>query len=63
MRPLRKFRKDRNWTLRDLADQVGVTEGQMSRIEREGTTSLDMALKLSNVTGLPPQHFKRELAA
>lgn len=59
--PLRAFRKSRaeKMTLRDLAEKVGVTEGQLSRIERDGTESLPMALKLAEITGLPVESFAK----
>lgn len=56
-RPLKTFRKTRGWTLKVLGDAIGVTEGQMSRIEREGTTSLPHALKLAELTKLPVETF------
>lgn len=61
--PLRKFRKDQGKTLDDLAPEVGVTAGQLSRIERQGTESLTTALKLSEVTGLPVEAFTRPASA
>lgn len=61
--PLRKFRRDRKLTLRDFAKQVGVSEGQLSRIEREGTTSLGRALSLAEKTGLAAEVFLRKETA
>lgn len=57
--PLRAYRASQSpkIPLRTLAEQIGVTEGQMSRIEREGTTSLPHAMKLSEITGLPVETF------
>lgn len=55
--PLRKYRRAISATQEQLAGKIGVTPGQVSRIEREGTTSLPMALKLADVTGLPPAAF------
>jgi transcriptional regulator with XRE-family HTH domain len=64
--PLRAFRtaKSPKMPLRELAAKIGVTEGQLSRIEREGTDSLPMAIKLAEITGLPVESFgKAERAA
>lgn len=64
-RPLKAFRKARGLRLKDLGQAIGVTEGQMSRIEREGTVSLPHALKLAEMTGLPIETFapKQDAAA
>lgn len=61
--PLRAFRKSQALTLDQLAPRLGVTAGQLSRIEREGTTSLEMALKLAELTGGDPSDFSRARAA
>lgn len=63
--PLRAFRQSQQprMPLRTLAERIGVSEGQLSRIERGGTTSLDMALKLASETGLPVEAFTRQSAA
>lgn len=50
--PLRQFRRREKLTLKQLSEQVGVTEGQLSRIEREGRTSFSTARKLAEATGL-----------
>lgn len=55
--PLRKYRRATGLTMEALADRVGVSPSQMSRIERKGTHSLPVALKLAGITGLPPQSF------
>lgn len=56
--PIRQARKERNWTLDDLAARLKISSGQMSRIERNGTTSLEHALTLSEALGLPVQTFR-----
>lgn len=61
--PLRAFRKAQAKTLKELADIVGVSEGQLSRIEREGTESLPMAMRLSEITNLPVETFAKRQAA
>lgn len=50
--PLRTRRKDLGLTLATLAERVGITQGQLSRIEREGRASLATAIKLEAVTGV-----------
>lgn len=57
--PLKAFRKRKKLPLQFFAEQLGVTVGQMSRIEREGTASLDHALKLQELTRLPVKTFAR----
>jgi len=61
--PLKAFRRNNGLKLRDLAEQIGVTEGQMSRIERNGTNSLSTALRIANVTGLPVAALEAKRAA
>jgi transcriptional regulator with XRE-family HTH domain len=60
--PLRQYRTDQGLTLRELADQVGVTEGQLSRIERERRTSWATARKIAEVTGLALEDIGQEAA-
>lgn len=61
--PLRAYRKSQGLTLRALATQLDISEGQLSRIETAGTTSLERALKLASVTKLPVEAFLRGAAA
>lgn len=58
MTPLREYRKAKKLTLHQLSKTVGVSEAQLSRIERFGTTSLDRALSLAAHTGLRPEDFR-----
>lgn len=62
MTPLRAHRKAKGLTLNDIATVVGVSESQLSRIERDGTDSLGIALKLAEITGADPALFGREAA-
>jgi len=55
--PLRAYRKRMRVTLADLAKKLDVSEAQLSRIERHGTTSLQRALDLAARTGLHPADF------
>jgi transcriptional regulator with XRE-family HTH domain len=57
MTPLREYRKAAGVTLADLAPRVGVTEGQLSRIERFGGASLTTAAKIEELTGLSAASF------
>jgi transcriptional regulator with XRE-family HTH domain len=63
--PLRAFRKAQaqKMPLRELALKVGVSESQLSRIEREGTDSLPLAIKLAEITSLPVESFVKSQAA
>ena len=63
MSPLRAFRRRKGKTLRDMAADLGISEGQLSRIETSGTTSLERAVSLSKATGLPVDAFMRSAAA
>ena len=54
---LRAFRHQRKLTLGVMAKQLGITPGQLSRIEREGTTSFPRAIALADMTGLPVGAF------
>jgi len=53
METLRSKRKALGLTLSQLASRVGVTEGQLSRIERFGGASLATAVRLEQETGVP----------
>ncbi|MCR5875136.1 helix-turn-helix domain-containing protein [Phenylobacterium sp. J426] len=57
--PLRTFRHAQTprWSLKDVAEALGLSESQVSRIERDGTTSLPLAMKLAKITGLPVESF------
>lgn len=60
--PLRIARKRRNLSLQDMAAQLGVSIGQMSRIERYGTNDLTHALRLSELLEMHPGAFVRKEA-
>lgn len=57
--PLRVFRlaQEPRMSLKVLAEKVGVTEGHLSRVEREGTASFALAIKLAEETALPLEAF------
>ena len=61
--PFARYRQERGLTLaalrKELRPQVDLSESQLSRIESDGTTSLDTALNLAGATGLPVQAFVR----
>jgi transcriptional regulator with XRE-family HTH domain len=61
--PLREYRKRASLTLADLAAKVGVTVGQLSRIERNGQASLSTALAIQSETGVPVEDIARGEAA
>jgi len=47
-------------TLRQLSEIAGLSEAQLSRIERFGTTKLTVAMRLAEITGHPATSFKAE---
>jgi transcriptional regulator with XRE-family HTH domain len=63
--PLRAFRQAQcpKMPLHQLAEKVGVSESQLSRIEREGTDSLPLALRLAELTSLPVEAFAKPTEA
>jgi transcriptional regulator with XRE-family HTH domain len=63
METLRSRRKALGLTLAQMAERVGVTEGQISRIERFGGASLATAVKLERETGLPAASFATPASA
>jgi transcriptional regulator with XRE-family HTH domain len=47
-------RRERKWTLRDLADRVGVTLNTMRKVERgDPTVGLGVAFEAAAITGVP----------
>jgi hypothetical protein len=63
--PLRAFRRAQTpkLPLWRLAETVGVSESQLSRIEREGTDSLPLAMRLAEITSLPVESFAKTAEA
>jgi transcriptional regulator with XRE-family HTH domain len=58
MGQLREYRKAAKITLSDLAARIGVTEGQLSRIERgQSGVSLTTASAIERETGIPASTF------
>jgi transcriptional regulator with XRE-family HTH domain len=57
---VRLARKERHWTLQELADRVGVTRVTMGKVERgDLTVSLGVALEAAAVVGVPLFHQDR----
>lgn len=57
---VRLARRERRWTLRELADRVGVTEVTMRKVERgDLTVGLGVALEAAAVVGVPLFHEDR----
>ena len=50
--PIRLYRRQNGLTLEVLAERVGVTHGQLSRIERGMTPSLATAMRLAEATSI-----------
>jgi transcriptional regulator with XRE-family HTH domain len=51
---IRLGRKERRWTVRQLAERVGVTEGTLRKIEQgEPSVSLGAALEAAVLVGVP----------
>lgn len=57
MTPLRAYRTREKITLGTVAARIGVSESQLSRIEREGTAKLKIALALADMTKAPVADF------
>ena len=62
METLRAYRRREKLTLGALAEKVGVTESQLSRIERSGKASLTTAARIEEVTGVPAAVVAQGLA-
>ncbi len=60
-------RRERRWTLQELADRVGVTAVTMRKVERgEPTVRLGIAFEAAALTGVPlfdPDPSRRQLEA
>lgn len=59
MTPLRAYRKANKKTLAEIAAEIGMSEGQLSRIERFGTDQLSIAIRLATMTKTKPEQFQR----
>lgn len=46
--PLRKIRREKGLSLKEVSNSVGTTHSHLSRIERGDTTTRELASKLSN---------------
>lgn len=57
--PLNAWRKSQELTLTQVGQMIGVSNGQMCRIENEGTDMLPVAMRLSEITGLPVETFAK----
>jgi len=57
---VRLARRERGWTLLELADRVGVTHPTMRKIERgDPTVGLGVAFEAASVVGVPLFHEER----
>ena len=55
---LKQERKEKNLTIKELSEQSNVSAGMISSIERGLVNpSVDLLFKISNVLGLPVDHF------
>lgn len=58
---LKTYRKSKKLTLADLADETGIGVAHLSKLERGiAGVSLDNALRLAGVTGLPVEAFAKQ---
>jgi transcriptional regulator with XRE-family HTH domain len=63
-RRLRKLRKDRRWSLAELAERSGVDSKEVLRVERgEARLGLETILRLLATLGLDPGDLERLAAA
>ncbi len=64
---VRLARRERRWTLQELAERVGVTAVTMRKVERgDPTVGLGIAFEAAAVTGVPlfdPDRSRRSLEA
>lgn len=61
--PLRSWRDSNGKTLSDLAGAVSVSPSHLSEIENgKNAPSLDLAVRLSRVTGIEVSKFSQEVA-
>lgn len=61
---VRLARRERRWTLKELAERVGVTEVTMQKVERgDLSVRLGIALEAAAVLGVPLFHETRERRA
>lgn len=52
---IRNLRKEKNWTLQELADKVGITKGAMGMIENNHRTpSMDTLRKIATALDVEP---------
>ena len=59
--PLRRWRFERNISVRQLAKEVGCHEGTIIRLEgRKRNVTLDILGRIKSATGLGPEHFLPE---
>lgn len=63
MTPLRAYRKANGLTLGQVAPKLGVSESQLSRIERVGTPKLKLAMDMAALTEQPIEQFLKADAA
>lgn len=57
---VRLARRERGWTLRELAERVGVTAPTMRKVERgDPTVALGVAFEAAVLTGVPLFHEDR----
>ncbi len=57
---VRLARRERHWTLQELADRVGITRVTMGKVERgDLTVGLGVALEAAAVVGVPLFHEDR----
>lgn len=64
---IRLARRERRWTLQELAERVGVTHVTMRKVERgDPTVRLGVAFEAATLTGVPlfdPDRSRRRLEA
>ena len=62
---IRLGRRERRWTVEELAERVGVWHGTLRKVERgDPTVALGVALEAAVLVGVPlfhPDPFRREL--
>jgi plasmid maintenance system antidote protein VapI len=62
VRNLREWLKREGWRQKDLAARLGCTESQVHYIVNGGRLTLDRAIQIKAITGLPVENLTRAAA-
>lgn len=60
-RTLAQFRAERQLWRKDVAETLGISEGELEALEREGQVPTEIAQKITTAYNLPPDYFTVDL--